>query len=560
MKEENRRMNQQRVCIIGGGVAAVGLWWTLAEATDPTQQWLVTVLHSETALGGHALTVTVPHGGTSVPVDTGVQFFVPAIYRTIDAILKRPEFAESVPIVSYDALKVGCSFPPVDGKPQKWGNFPDYGATNGPKPSGSPFGLYSQKMWNDAETFQSAVAGALIHRSRLAQNLDDYFAEQAGDYEDVDSFKNMFLYPYLSIINGYGASLSKQVTFADLLPLFGSFGSGSFWHGLARFTQPCQGYARFVNGAQNLVEALATEAAKQLPATVSLNSKVSAVYPDATNPQTVHVAWTDANGPQSGVFDKVVITSDMQSAGCMLANGSSEIWKSTYDPYVSPIARQLVPGYCVIHTDNTVLSPDMQNGPETLQFTADFAGDPAKPGGYDLFLTYTSYLTENIRGPEGKGLYLTMYGYLPEGASKQPPVCAGNPCGIDPVAPQPCRFPAPGTILFEEYWTHGMWLPQFMMKEKQALHLAQGPGKISYPGQSPYPIYFAGNNTTADSLEHALLSGAVIADYAFGAPFPVRDNWLAWGMFELFYREFMFPGASPSHHFARLFEHMLADR
>jgi hypothetical protein len=88
---------------------------------------------------------------------------------------------------------------------------------------------------------------------------------------------------------------------------------------------------------------------------------------------------------------------------------------------------------------------------------------------------------------------------------------------------------------------HGMWLPQFMLPEKRAMHMAQGPGNINYQGQSPYPIYFAGNNLTADSLEHAFLSGAIIADYAFGAPLPVIDNIPAALMYELFKDEFMFP-------------------
>ena len=53
---------------------------------------------------------------------------------------------------------------------------------------------------------------------------------------------------------------------------------------------------------------------------------------------------------------------------------------------------------------------------------------------------------------------------------------------------------------------------------KKALHLAQGRGaSMSYPGQLDTGIYFAGNNTTADSPEHAVIPGEVIANYAFGA-------------------------------------------
>jgi hypothetical protein len=135
-----------------------------------------------------------------------------------------------------------------------------------------------------------------------------------------------------------------------------------------------------------------------------------------------------------------------------------------------------------------------------------------------------------------------MYGYLPEGVPT-PPGCPGNPCSLAPPSPNASQLPAADTILFQEYWLHGMWLPQFMLQQKRQLHMAQGPGSVTYEGQSPYPIYFAGNNTTADSLEHAFVSGAIIADYAFGAPFPLMDPF-AFAMYMLFYTEFMFPNVS----------------
>jgi hypothetical protein len=278
-----------------------------------------------------------------------------------------------------------------------------------------------------------------------------------------------------------------------------------------------------------------------------LNSSVQAVYPDPSNPQSVIVEWIDGSGrSMQQSFDKVVITTDMQSAACMLAAGQGNAWSTYYKPYVCPIASQLLPGYCIVHTDESVLSPDLTNGQETLQFTAYYAADPSQPSGYNLFLTYTTYLQGNIHQDfDVQGLYLTMYGYLPKGVPP-PKTCAANPCGLPPIVPQPTKIPAPNTILFQEYWLHGMWLPQFMLAEKQNLHLAQGPGKYRYQGQSPYPIYFAGNNTTADSLEHAFLSGAIIANYAFNSPLPVGSNFPAFAMYWLFYNEFMFPGATPS--------------
>lgn len=106
-------------------------------------------------------------------------------------------------------------------------------------------------------------------------------------------------------------------------------------------------------------------------------------------------------------------------------------------------------------------------------------------------------------------------------------------------------------MLFEEVWQHGMWLPTFMLQAKQNLHRAQGRGaSLSYPGQLDTGIYFAGNNTTADSLEHAFISGEVIANYAFGAAYPLAGlhlrNLAAFGMYDLFYSEFMFPKSDVS--------------
>jgi hypothetical protein len=522
------------VCIIGGGVSGVGAWWCLSQPNQPGYEWNVTLLHNAASLGGHAWTVPVPFKGQTVNVDTGVQFYAPLLYRNIDAILARQEFSK-VLTQPYDGLKVGCGFPRAAGAMQNWGNMPDYGATDTTKAPGSPFALYSPAMWADAVTFQDAVDASVL--GGLSQTLDPYFAANAAKYQDLATFQNMFLASYLSIINGYGATLTDQVTFGDLLPLFGSLGSGSPWPGLARFTEPSQGFTRFVDGASSFVEAMAASAAQNKPgATVTYNADVTAVYPED---QAAVVEWTDGTGSHSQSFDKVIITTDMQATSSMLA-AKGTAWSSLYEKYICPLATQLLPGYCMVHTDSSVLSPDLAEGEETVQFTAYYAGDDTQPGDYNLFLTYTTYLQGNIHSEcDADGLYLTMYGYVPEGVPQ--PVRPSNPCNAGPITQYPSKIPAQDTVLFQEYWTHGMWLPQFMLAEKRAMHMAQGPGNINYQGQSPYPIYFAGNNLTADSLEHAFLSGAIIADYAFAAPLPVIDNIPAALMYELFKEEFMFP-------------------
>ena len=91
-----------------------------------------------------------------------------------------------------------------------------------------------------------------------------------------------------------------------------------------------------------------------------------------------------------------------------------------------------------------------------------------------------------------------------------------------------------------------------------AAHGARNGASQSYPGQLDTGIYFAGNNTTADSLEHAFISGEVIAHYAFGAAYPLfgfhMRNVAAFGMYDLFYKEFMFPKNGVSASLAHLRE------
>ena len=81
----------QRVCIIGGGVAGVGLWWTLSQPGQPGANWDVTIIHSDSAWGGHARTIPVQHNGGTTNVDTGVQFIVPLLYPNIDSLINQQD-------------------------------------------------------------------------------------------------------------------------------------------------------------------------------------------------------------------------------------------------------------------------------------------------------------------------------------------------------------------------------------------------------------------------------------------------------------------------------------
>jgi hypothetical protein len=443
-------------------------------------------------------------------------------------LLNRPEIAPQVPVVAYDSLKVACGFPRRAGAPQNWGNFSAY-------MSGATFAMYTPAMLRDAQRFQNFMDDALLE-GWGSKTLAQYFNTLTVPYENQSDFLNYFMFPYLSIINGYGASLDDEVTFDDLVPLFANI-PGKF-PGLGSFTQPGSGYSRFVNGASSLVGALASHAQQLKPAAAWMNSTVISVSAAPTLPGPVTVTWSSGQGPiMTKTFDKVVITTDVITSATLLNNNANAtLWSSLYAKYLSigtgPQQWNLLPGTCFIHTDVNMLSPDLRQQQETLPFTGYYAPQ-AQPPYYTMFKTYTTYLQANIHNtPGARGLYLTMYGYIPDPANGD-------------------KVPAPSTVLFEEVWQHGMWLPTFMLPAKQALHMAQGKGaSLSYPGQLDTGIYFAGNNTTADSLEHAFISGEVIANYAFGARYPLSGlhlkNLAAFGMYELFYNEFMFPRSGVS--------------
>ena len=65
-------LTKKRACIIGGGVAGVGLLSSLAQDDGAADEWEVTLVHDGASLGGDALTVPVDHNGKTFPVDTGI--------------------------------------------------------------------------------------------------------------------------------------------------------------------------------------------------------------------------------------------------------------------------------------------------------------------------------------------------------------------------------------------------------------------------------------------------------------------------------------------------------
>jgi hypothetical protein len=530
--------NRQDVCIIGGGASGVALMWALSQ--NPNNNCNITLMHNQPYLGGHSYSPAVKWNGKTFNVDIGVQFISPFLYPNVHDMLQLSQFKSRVLVDDYDSLKIACSFPrDANNKMLNWGNFPNY-QLYPTDPQNPQFQLFDKDMMSDCKMFQDFLEISITEWANVT--LTDFFKNPPLNmvFKNKDKFVNYFLKPYLSIINGYGNALMDSTTLADLFPLFAYIPLEKTPQG--SFTKPGTGWQRFHNGAQSWVQAMADVALQYQQSDISLNYTATQVY---TDPQTgkVSVACLDENNePHVYKFDKVVLTTDMWTNSKLLNNpNNTYFWKNLYEQYIGYPASPTNPnpvwdlmwGKCYIHTDSSVLSPDLRLQQETLQFTAYYAPGNAD-GNYDLEKTFTTYMQKNLlNDPKADGLYLTMYGYVPDPA-------------VD-------KIPAENTWLTEPIvWTHGKWTPAFMGGAKSNLHKAQGLGSISYPGQMNTNVYFAGNNATADSEEGALDAAMIIAEYAFGIPYPLPSlNPLAWFMYEM-YHNVMFPKPNASSSIARM--------
>jgi len=534
---------KKKVCIIGGGATGVALLWILAQDKKAREEWDITLIHNQPQLGGHSLTYGVKHNGKTFDIDIGVQFIAPMLYPNVHEMLKRPEFKSRVPVTDYNELRIASAFPRENGKQMNWGNFPEY-------QQGEKFALYTEAMAKEGTAFLKFVGRSLF--GHLGQSLSDFFHAPPPDFKHHKRWVNYFLKPYLSIINGYGAALMHETIFGDLFPLFTKFPLPASWKlptPLGSFTQPGVGWQRFTKGARSWVQAMAHVAQELTASTIHHNCFAQAVWTDPKTRQ-VTVQWEDASNKRyEATFDTAVLTTDMWMNSALLQNEKNQwLWDSLYAEYIgyglkyegkySPTGKDwklpkyvkfsdkpiwdLMWGMCYIHSDSSMLSPDLMDQKETLQFNAYYApGDT--DGNYDLSKTFTTYIQKNVlNDPHADGLYLTMYGYIPD--------------------PKKDTVPDPKKVYFEEPWTHGKWTPAFMSGPKGQLHKAQGVGSVSYSGQVDTNVYFAGNNTVADSEEGALVSALAMAEYAFNVKNPLAtSNPLAWFILHT-YRNVMFPG------------------
>lgn len=503
---------KKKVCIIGGGATGTALMWCLAQDKNFNKEWDIFIIHDQEQLSGHSRALPVKQGKKTYHIDIGVQFITPPLYPNVYSMLKMPDFKNRVSVVRHEALKIACVFPNNDNHgSQSWGNFPEYQT--------SANLIYSQEIEHDGNLFQKFVGKSIFNR-KSNQSLASHFEENKHLYKDPQKFIHYCLWPYLSIINGYGAHLMEETKFADILPLFSKL--PFFASPLGSFTKPSRAWERFENGASEWIKAMQDVSFKYCEPTLFLNSKAMDVWTD--NNKMVHVKWKNQSNEEfENIFDKVILTTDMWTNAELLNNESNKsLWDNLYKYYVDKSLWPLHPGMCYIHKDADMLSPNLKDELETLQFTADTVPQDAYPY-YNLEKTYTTYIQKNLIGDDGaENLYVTMYGFVPD--------------------PTIDKVPSKESILFQQEWRHGMWIPAFMGGIKKQLHKAQGVGRKS--GQSKQfdtNVYFAGNNATLDSEEGALIAAMIIANYAFNIQYPLKWNPLSYTVYKLFYNKVMFP-------------------
>ena len=463
------------------------------------------------SLGGHSRSVAVEVNGTEYWIDLGVQMIAPAMYPNLMCMLNLPEFSgvqmDPVP------LKISCAFPPdhPGGPARYWGNFGPYQTTP----------LYQQRA-GDAGIFESLMKAEPMYPTSLQVLLD----AQKTLFGNYTVFETYFLDPYLSIMNGYGAALLDQIYVPEAAFLWNN--------NYASFTSWSSEFMRFHYGAMQWVQTMAQDAVNLMPngsVKIVTGASVTDVYPGPNGPSVVWDIGGKPKAPQ--IFDSVVLTTDMATNGELLG-GLNNPLSNFYADYVGQGIWDLIPGYCYLHQDSSILAPGMPNPPEeTLQFTAYWATQQLP---FDLTKSWTTFSYKNLMGVADPDFeyYLTMYGFDP---ATDPNVPVPN----NPVAPTPMN------------WVHGMWLPSFMWNQKVMMRNAQGvsPYVAPLPMQKDTHIYFAGNNLTMDSEEGALVSAMAVAHYAFnvdplaivlGSTWPLDSQAIVARVFYLAMYNLMFPG------------------
>ncbi|NUO51100.1 MAG: hypothetical protein HOV80_19765 [Polyangiaceae bacterium] len=426
------------------------------------------------------------------PVDIGVQFVCESIYPNLYRQLELPEFAGAVRLKRHPELKMSGAF----GSGRLWGNFEAY-------QGGARFGCFDADTRALAERFQSDVKRTpwlRIDGRRVSTMTVGGYLDAAGYRRDTP-FVHYLLLPYLSIINGYGTVDLLETAMTDLFPLFtrlpGLQSDGPY----VSFTEPGRGWDRFEDGSTRWIDTMVAYATVR-GAHVRTGSPVVRVLSTANG---VEVVWRDLQSDElrSARFDEVVLTTDMRTNRQMLDHDDNHYWTLHRD-FIAERCFPLLPGVCYIHQDEELLAPELRDGVEDGQFVGSYAwgqiDETARLYGlsYNLADSFQTFSMQNILGTPA-------------------------PCWVSMYAEDAqAKTPDPARTIFRRTWRHGRWVTSFFRNAKRALAEVQGKGGI----------WFAGNNTTMDSQEGALVSAMITA----GAISSWRYPFARWSTAYLMYR------------------------
>lgn len=458
---------KRRVCIVGGGASGLSLAWLATGSPRVSSEWEVTLLHDEAFLGGHSHTIRVPIGDRTVPVDIGVQFVSPTVYPHVTAMLDLPEMKARVAMEPMPPLTFAAAFTPT----LNWSTHDEYRRDHRFATCTSEEALAHAREFHDdlGRALYSSIGG----RHAAGLSLGEYFRHKP--HLRRGRFFAFGLMPLLSIINGYTAHDLLETRLGDLFPISTKL---PFLEGpLIPFDRPGVGWLRFRDGAQSWIEAMA-EVSRERGARIEVESPVRSVRP---NGRRVEVAWGDWHCED---FDAVVLTTDMSTNRALLEGNRH--WDRQAE-FLAAERFPLLPGVCFIHQDDEILAPHLRDDQrEDLQFTGSYAWDE---GGkhpydlpYDLHSTYATHFIHNAYDGLPERCYVSMY-----------------------AEAQRARFPREHTILHRKEWRHGRWMSSYFKEGKEQLHRIQGLGRV----------WFAGNNTTFDAEEGALLSAIGVAEKLF---------------------------------------------
>lgn len=495
-------MAKKKLAVVGGGASGCALLWTLSQKETEGLVEL-TLFHDEDEVGGHSKTIDVhfdaagkghavspaspaPPGAKTYPVDIGVQFVCPTLYPNLYKQLERPELVGRVSLTRHPALRLSGSFSPT----LNWGNFPEY--QSGPR-FDACFDAETQRL---AASYQVDIQWGPftpLDGITFSTNMEKYLQTKGVAWST--SFFRYLLVPYLSIINGYGTGDLLETTIEDLYPIFAKIPGLQHVGPYGNFLKPGTGWDRFTEGATAWVVAMA-EYGKTKGATLRLGQSVVAVYPQGDK---VVVAWSPTADVEraktdpshvvpvaSAEFDDVILTTDMTTNRRLLDNPHNALYPTQKD-YIGEDKFALIPGICYIHQDDECLSPHLRDKREDGQFVGAYAFGQTAPGGndyglpYDLTNAFQTYLMKNILGTP-VDCHVSMY---------------ADHAGA--------KLPDPAKTIFVKTWRHGRWVASFFDQAKKDLHRIQGVGHV----------WFAGNNTTVDSEEGALVSAMILADELF---------------------------------------------